>query len=325
MCSRRILGMGIIAFTLLLFLAGENLAAEKKFPTKPIQVIITFQPGDTDSLLRPFIDKMPEDIGQPMSFVFKPGAGGALGAAFAASAKPDGYTLVGSTQSAILVLPLTRKDLTYSLQSFVPICCLLESAMVMVVKTDAPWKTFRDFVADAKKNPGKISYTSSGTYAMPHLIGEALSKEAGMKLNYIPSQGAGPAVTAVLGGHVDAYSGSSTPAIPHIRAGTMRVIVAYGSARVPTFADIPTLTETGIPIAASAIYGLLAPKDTPKEVIETLHQAAKKAVENNRSYITERLDKLNAQILFESPEEYAAHLARDNKLFFGILKMVGSP
>lgn len=314
--------IGVLFFWVLLFPAGESFAAEKKFPVKPMQVIITFQPGDTDSVLRPFIEKMPEYLGQPMSFVYKPGAGGSLGAGVAAAAKPDGYTLIGSSQSAILVLPLTRKDLNYNLQSFAPISCLVEGGLLLAVRSDARWKTLKDLVADAKKSPGQITYSSSGTYAMPHLAGEAFSKEAGIKLNYIPSQGGGPAVTTVLGGHVNAYSGPLAPAYPHLQAGTLRMLAVYNPKRLRVYPDVPTLTELGYPIAMSAAYGLLAPRETSKEIIETLNQAAKKVVENQRRFINDRLDKLGAQLLYEGPEEYAAHLAKEHDLFARIIKIV---
>jgi tripartite-type tricarboxylate transporter receptor subunit TctC len=314
------LSFAVIIFFLLM--GGENLAAEKKFPTRPIQVIITFQPGDTDNLLRPFIEKMPEYLGQPLSFVYKPGAGGSLGAGLAAAAKPDGYTLIGSSQSAVLVLPLTRKDLNYTWQSFAPICCLVEGALLVAVKSDAPWRSLKDLLADAKKSPGQITYTSSGTYAMPHLIMEALSSEAGVKLNYIPSQGGGPAATAVLGGHVNAFSGPLAPVFPHLMAGTMRLLALYNPKRIQAFPDVPTLAEIGYTIGASAVYGILAPRDTPKEVIEALYQSAKKAVENHRDFITGRLDNLGAQLLLKNPEEYTGLLARENELFSRILKTV---
>ncbi len=118
MRAGRFFGISIMVLGLILSAVGESPAAAKKFPTRPIQVIITFAPGATDLLMRPFIEKMPEYLGQPVTFVYKPGAGGSLGAAFVADSKPDGYTLVGSSPSAILVLPLTQKDLRYTLQSF---------------------------------------------------------------------------------------------------------------------------------------------------------------------------------------------------------------
>jgi len=314
--------IGFLFLGISLAATGITQGAEKKYPTKPIRVIITFAPGDTDRVLRPFIEKMSDYLGQPMTLVYKPGAGGALGAAFVAESKPDGYTLVGSSESAILLLPLTRKELSYTLQSFIPICGLVEGALCLVVKSDAPWKTLKELVADAKKSPGQITYSSSGTFAMPHLFTEGFLKEAGIKLNYIPSQGGGPAVTALLGGHVHMFSGPIAPPLPHIKAGTLRALAAATKNRIRALPDVPTLSELGYPIATSIIYGLLAPKDTPKEVVETIYSAAKKVVEEHRDSIAERLEMMGVQIGFRSPKEYAVHLAGQKELFSGILKLL---
>ncbi len=175
---------------------------------------------------------------------------------------------------------------------------------------------------DAKKSPGQISYSSSGTFAIPHLGFEAFSREAGIKLNYIPSQGGGPAVTALLGGHVQAYSGPIAPPLPHVTAGTLRALAVSGEKRIKALPGVPTLTELGYPIKISVGYGLLAPKGTPKEVIETIYQAAKKVVGNHGASITERLDMLGAWIDFEGPEEYTAQLSEQNEMFSRILKIV---
>jgi tripartite-type tricarboxylate transporter receptor subunit TctC len=318
----RFLGISIMVLGLILSVIGESPAAGTKFPTRPIQVIITFAPGATDLLLRPFVEKMPEYLGQPVTLVYKPGAGGSLGAAFVADSKPDGYTLVGSSPSAILVLPLTKKDLSYTLQSFTPICCLCADALVFAVQSSAPWKTIKDLVEDAKKSPGQISYSSSGTFAIPHLGFEAFSREAGIKLNYIPSQGGGPAVTALLGGHVQAYSGPIAPPLPHITAGTLRALAVSGAKRIKALPDVPTLTELGYPLTISVGYGLLSPKGAPKEVVETIYLAAKKVVENNEASIAQRLDGLGAWIDFEGPKEYTTQLSKQNEMFSRILKIV---
>lgn len=324
MKARRRILIGIVTLGLIFLVLGESSATEQKYPTKPIQVIITFAPGDTDRVLRPFIEKMPEYLGQPLTFVYKPGAGGALGAAFVAASKPDGYTLVGSSESAILLLPLTRKDLSYTWQSFVPICGLVEGALMLVVQSNAPWKTLKELVEDAKKSPGQISYSSSGTFAMPHLFAEAFCKEAGIKLNYIPSQGGGPAVTALLGGHVHMYSGPIAPPLPHIMAGTLRALAVAPQKRIQALPEVPTLTELGHPITMPLIYGLLAPKDTPKEVVEALYAGAKKVVETQRAFLNDRLEKLGVQVGFKGPQEYTAHLARQHELFSGVLKIMAS-
>jgi tripartite-type tricarboxylate transporter receptor subunit TctC len=301
---------------------GEALAAEKKFPSKPIQVIIPFQPGDTDNLLRPFVEKMPEYLGQPVNLVYKPGAAGSVGAGFVAASKPDGYLLVGSSHSSIVVVPLTQKDVGYTWKSFAPVCSLVDASSLLVVQTSSPWKTLKDLVESAKQSPGKITYSSSGTFGSNHLIPEALCKEAGIKMTYVPSQGSGPTITALLGGHVDVASTAIAPALPHLRAGTLRPLAVYKPTRMRALPDAPSLVELGYPISSSSPYGLLAPKGTPKAIVEAIYLSAKKVVENHRTFAVERLDRLGAELDFEGPEEYTTHLAKQYELFSEIFKIV---
>lgn len=318
----RFLGMGVMALGLILATMGKNLAAETKYPSKPIQIIIAFQPGATDVLLRPYIEKIPDYLGQPMTFVYKPGAGGALGAGIVTAAKPDGYTLLGTTESAMSILPHTQKDIDYTLESFAPICCLVDAAMMILVQSNARWKNIKDLVAEAKKNPGKINWTSSGTFAITHLMGEAFSKEAGIKLNHIPSQGGGPAVTALLGGHVDMGVITLGSGFPHIKSGGLRSLAIFSQKRLKALSDVPTVSEMGYAIASSITYGIVGPRGMPKEVIETLSSAAKKVLENHGDFITSRLSLLGAEPIFWGPEEYATFLKSQSLLAEKIVKEI---
>ncbi len=318
----RFCGFSLIAVCFLLFLDMASFAAEKKFPTKPIQVIIPFQPGDTDNLLRPFVEKMPDFLGQPVTLVYKPGAAGSVGAGFVASSKPDGYLLVGTSQSSILIVPLTSKDLSYTWESFAPVSCLVEGTFLFAVKSDAPWKDLKELVEEAKKNPEKITFTSSGTYGITHIAGEAFCKEAGIKMTYIPSQGSGPAVTATLGGHVHIASTALAPALPHLKAGTMRSLGVFNVKRVRILPDSPSFAEMGYRVIIPGNYGLLAPRGTAKEIVETLHGSLKKVVETHKSFLEDRLGKLGAQIGFMGPEEYTEFLRGQYSYFDKVLKGV---
>ena len=309
MSGKKILWILVILCSAGLAVPGEHFAAEKKFPTKPINVIIPFQPGDTDNNLRPFTDKMAQYLGQPVNFVYKPGASGAVGAGFVAVAEPDGYTLVGSQQSSLVLVPLTQKGLTYSLKNFSPVCGLAGGYNIIAVQTGARWKNIQELIAEAKKNPGKISYVSgSGALGITTLIAEAFFKEAGVKLNLIPAQGSGPAVTAILGGHTDAVSSQITPAFPHIQAGTLRALVVSTEKRVSALPDTPTAVELGYKVSVPSLYGLLAPKGTPKEVVDKIALAAKKAAEEHRGAIEASLSKAGMQILYAGPEGFAQFL-----------------
>lgn len=308
----------IAIFNLVLGLSlsiGVGLGAEKKFPNRPIQVVIAFQPGETDNILRPFIEKMPEYLGQPVSFVYKPGAAGTVGAGFVAQAKPDGYTLIGTSQSSIVINPLTQKDAGYTWDSFAPIGCVAEGTLIFAVQSNARWKTIHDLVAEAKKNPGKISYSSPGALNIMHLGSEAFCQKAGIKLNHIPSQGSAPAVTALLGGHVDIAATGMSPAIPHIKTGTVRALAVFNEKRKQALPDVPTFSEMGYAVVIATKVGFLAPKGTPKEVIETIHLALKKVIENHQAFINDRIEKIGAQVDFMGPAEHEAFLKSQSDYF----------
>ncbi len=303
-------GIGLMILGFILAGMGESLGAEKKYPTKPINVIIPFAPGDTDNNLRPFTDKMAQYLGQPLNFVYKPGASGAVGAGFVSTSEPDGYTLMGSQQSCLVIVPRTQKGLSYTLKNFIPICGLAGGYNVIAVPKDSRWKTIQELLAEAKKNPGKISYVSgSGALGITTLVAEAFFKEAGVKLNLIPAQGSGPAVTAILGGHTDAVSSQITPAFPHIQAGSLRPLVISAEKRVPTMPDVPTHLELGYKVNVPSLYGLLAPRGTPKEIIEAIASAAKKASEEQRAPIEASLSKAGMMNSYAGPEGFAKFLA----------------
>ena len=302
-------GIGMMVLGFILSGMGESLGAEKKYPTKPINVIIPFAPGDTDNNLRPFTDKMAQYLGQPLNFVYKPGASGAVGAGFVSTSEPDGYTLMGSQQSCLVIVPRTQKGLNYSLKNFAPICGLAGGYNVIAVQKEARWKNIQELLAEAKKNPGKISYVSgSGALGITTLIAEAFFKEAGVKLNLIPAQGSGPAVTAILGGHTDAVSSQITPAFPHIQAGTLRPLIVSSDKRVPALPNVPTALDLGYKVSVPSLYGLLAPKETPKEVVEALALAAKKASEEHRAAIEASLSKAGMVINYAGADGFAQFL-----------------
>jgi tripartite-type tricarboxylate transporter receptor subunit TctC len=310
----------IIALVMISLINGGAFSSEKKFPSKPISVIIGFQPGDTDNILRPFVEKMPEYLGQPISFLYKPGAAGGIGANFVANARPDGYTLLGTSQSSVVVVPITQKDLGYNWESFAPISYVAEVTYVIAVRADARWKNIREFAEEAKRNPGKITYSSSGAFGLPHICGELFAKEAGIKLNYIPSQGSTPAVTAVLGGHVDAVSTPLTPVIGHIKAGTMRALASFTKERSQFIPEVPTFLEMGYPVNIKIIVGLLAPKGTPKEIVDIIDLSVKKVIQNHRTFLLERLEKIGQKLSYGGPAEYTALLKENYEIFSNLLK-----
>lgn len=311
MKNRRLIATLAMAASLL----GAGAQAADDFPVKPVQVVIPFAPGDTDNMLRPFIDKMGEFLGQPVVMVYKPGAGGGIGAGQVASSKPDGYTLVGTSQGSIVVVPTFNKDIKYSTDSFTPIASLSEGGFMLLVSASSPWKRLQDLIDYSKKNPGKINYTTSGAMGVTHLLAEIFADEANVKWTHIPEKGSGPAITALLGGHVEMASSAVAPALAHIRNGTLRPLATFGEVRLKAFPDVPTFKELGFKIASPGYYGILAPKDTPPEIVKAIYQSASKAVEKYNVQISDNLATLGAQIQLLGPKEYTDYLNSQRVLF----------
>ena len=309
--------MGILAAAAagLLALAGMPATAADNFPIRPIQLVIPFAPGDTDAMLRPFADRMGEFLGQPVVLNYKPGAGGGVGAGSVANSKPDGYTLVGTSPGSIVVVPLANKDIQYTPDSFTPIASLAEGAMLLVVNSSAPWKNMKELVEYSKKNPGTITFSSSGALGITHLLAEIFAKEAGVTWRHIPYQGSGPAITALLGGHVTMSSTAIAPAQAHMKAGTLRPMAVFGDSRMKAFPEVPTLKELGYNVGSPTLYGISAPKGTPKEVVDALYAASKKVIEKYGDSIAANLALLGAEPRLLGPAEYAAYLKNQNQLF----------
>ncbi|VFR41121.1 Tricarboxylate transport protein TctC [plant metagenome] len=294
--------------------------AAQTFPAKPIQLVIPFQPGDTDNMLRPFVDRMQEFLGQPVVLNYKPGAGGGIGAGSVAASPPDGYTLVGSSPGSLVVVPLANKEVKYRFDDFAPVAALAEGGLMLVVPASSPWKTARDLVEASRRKPGDVTFTSSGALGITHLLAEAFAREAGVKWTHIPFQGSGPAITALLGGHVQMASTAIAPAQAHLQAGTLRALAVFGDQRLKAYPDVPTLRELGYRIGSPTLYGIAAPKGTPPEVVDRLYQAARQASEKYAGKIGETLTTFGAQAHVLGPREYAEYLKGQHALFAEAVK-----
>jgi tripartite-type tricarboxylate transporter receptor subunit TctC len=280
-----------------------------------VQLIIPFSPGDTDQMLRPITEKMGQYLGQPIVMNYKPGAGGGIGAAYTASAAPDGYTIVGSSPGALVVVPLANKEIKYTTDSFAPVAAISLGGMMIVAPGKSKYKTLADVVADAKARPDGISYGTSGAMGISHLLGETFASEAKVQLRHIPFQGSAPAVTALLGGHTDIAVSAVGPAQAHIQSGGLRPLAVFSSKRLAAYPDVPTLRELGYDVGSPTIYGLMAPKDTPPQVVDALYQAARKVVAEQGDEVNKTLGTIGAEISVLSPQEYGAYLQEQRALF----------
>lgn len=253
-------------------------ASAQAFPNKPIKLVIAFPAGGpTDITMRALAEGASKVLGQPVIVDNKPGAGGSLPAQALQSAPADGYTLAQIPQS-IFRLPYTTrltwdpvKDISYVIN-------VTGYAFGVVVPTASPFKSWADFVAYAKANPGKLSYGSTGNLTSPHLTMEHVAQKADIKLLHVPYKGSADLMQAVLGGHLMAAS-DSTGFAPQVEAGKLRVLNTWGDKRLAKFPDAPTLKELGYDIVQNSPFGIGAPKNTPEAVVKRLHDAFKTAME----------------------------------------------
>jgi len=291
-------------------LGGVSTAAAADYPSQAIRVIVPFAPGgSTDIVARIVTQGMSEVLGQPMVVENKGGAGGAIGAAEAARAKPDGYTLSIATVSTMAVNAACRpNDLPYDpLKDFMPVTNFANVPNVIEVNPKFPAKTFKEFVKALKDNPGKYTHGSSGTCSVLHLFGEAFKQATGTDAIHVPYKGSGPAVTDAVGGQIDSMFDNLPSSMGQIQAGNLRPLAIAWPERLKSLPDVPTLAEEGYPqLNQPAWYGLLAPAGTPEAIITKLRDAAVTALKDPK--IIEALEKQGAAPSGNTPEEFAKEI-----------------
>jgi tripartite-type tricarboxylate transporter receptor subunit TctC len=257
--------------------------AQEPWPARTVTMIVPFPPGgQADLAARPIAAALEKLLGQPFIVENRGGGGGSIGNAAAARAAPDGYTLLMSL-SSLVVLPEADRIMgrapAYEASQFTPIARVLADPTLLAVPASAPWKTLAELVEDAKKRPGMIPYGSSGAYGTLHVSMEMFASAAGVKLLHVPFQGAGPAVKALLGGEVQALASAPGVLKPHVDAGTVRVLANWGGQRIASFPDLPTFKELGFPDVEFYIWaGLFAPKGVSAPIVQKLGEAMKTAM-----------------------------------------------
>ena len=319
--------LALLALVVLTSGAGvQPAAAQEPYPLRPISLVAPFPPGGVaDLTARPVAAAMEKVLKQPVGVVNKTGAAGAVGMQFVATSKPDGYTLLLAL-SSISIIPeadkLFGRPPAFTVDQFAPVALISADPTILVVRTESPWKTAKDFIEDAKKRPNQISYSSSGIYGTLHMAMELLSHGAGIKLRHVPYAGAGPALTALLGGHVDALASGPSVVLPQIKAGKLRPLAGWGDKRVASLPDLPTFKELGYPEAEFYIWaGIFAPKGTPEPVLRTLREAARAGVADPD--FKSAMDKLETPIAFKQGDEFQKFFEADARRLADGVRKVG--
>ena len=311
----------------LLFLACSmsSAALHAQYPDKAITLVVPFPPGGVaDTVARPLAEAMARELKQPVVIDNKSGAGGAVGIGHAARAAGDGYTLLLSL-SSISILPeadkvLDRKPL-FQLDQFKPIARITADPTVLVVRADAPWKTLEDFIADVRRKPAGYNYGSSGNYGTMHVPMEMLKSAADFRMVHIPYAGAGPAVIALLGGHVDAISSGPASVVQHIRAGRLRALAHWGDAPLVTLPGVPSLKERGYNVQFAQWSALFAPASTPDAIIERLRATMRKLM--NDPALQQTILTAGSPIEYMDAPQFAAYWKTDAQRMTEAVKRIG--
>ncbi|HME44182.1 MAG TPA: tripartite tricarboxylate transporter substrate binding protein [Syntrophorhabdales bacterium] len=279
--------------------------ASAEFPERPITIYISMAPGGSvDICTRSISAAAEKTLGKPIIIENRAGGGGTVAYALVANAKPDGYTLCGGVSTGIVRAPQMQKVTFKPLKSFTPLIAYAKPYNGIVVKNDAPWKTFKELIEYAKKNPNKIKYGTGGIGTAMHHAMAFVEHQDGIKWIHVPYKGNADALTALLGGHVDAAS-VGPEWVPFVKSGTMRLLAVTEEKRNPNFADVPTLKDLGYDFANETVFCIVGPAGLPQDIANKLEAAFTKAAESKEVKVAvEKLDLVPILIVGKDYDEY---------------------
>jgi tripartite-type tricarboxylate transporter receptor subunit TctC len=299
-------------------------AAAQAWPAKPIRYIVPFPPaGATDITARIVADKISGPLGQPVVVENRPGAAGNVGTEMVVKATPDGYTILQATVAQSISETLYTK-LSFSFErDLAPAAMVALVPNVMIVHPDVPAKTVQEFIALAKSRPGKINFASSGSGTSIHMSAEMFKMMTGVDIVHIPYKGSGPALTDLLGGQVSVMFDNLTSSIGYIKAGRLRALAVTTVKRYPELPNVPTINESGVPgYEASAWFGIVVPKATPREIVNRINSEVNKAIA--LPDIREKLAQQGAEATPLTPEQFGAFIHNEVVKWAKVVKASGA-
>jgi tripartite-type tricarboxylate transporter receptor subunit TctC len=310
-----------IAVSALLALAALPCSAQ--YPDRPVTLLAGFPPGGlVDIVARVVADGMKAQFPKGLTVVNKPGAGGAVAVEELVRAKPDGYTILLTPQSSLVIAPQMNPKLTYKTpDDYDAVINTVAYYPLLVVNSDSPWKTIQDFVEDAKKNPGKVRVGTPGEGTASHLNLEEFIYRTGAKMTPVPFAGWGQSSPALLGNHIEAVVAQPGEAKPQVEGKRMRALVVFQERRHPAFPDAPTAKESGWDVATGVWYLIAVPKGTPAPIVKHVHDAAKAVVDS--AEFARTMDARGVDVDDRDGEVLKAALWKEYRLNTEILKRIG--
>ena len=296
--------------------------AQAVYPAKPITLVVPFTPGGSvDNSGRLIADRLSRELGVPVLVDNKGGAGGAMGSVYVAKAKPDGYTLIVTSQSTHVVNPAVNPNLPYdAVKDFAPITLIDRLSNVLLVNADLPVRTFAELVSYAQANPGKLNYASAGTGSVSHLSMELMKNQAKLPMTHIPYRGSGVALSDLLAGQVQLTWNNLSSNLANIRNGKLRALAVAAPQRVSQLPDVPTFAELKLPdLNLTSWTGLAAPANTPAPIIERLYRATRKVLQDPATRAT-WVDKGMMVPEDVSPQAYQSEIVERIKFYQRIAK-----
>ena len=319
---KRILAAGVLAIAPLTFASGTALA--QAYPSKPIKIVIPFVAGGSSDIVgRAIGSKFSELLGQPAIVENRPGANGSIAAEFVAKSDPDGYTVLVGSIGVFSINQALFKDLRYNaLRDFAPLTLAVTTPNVLITRPDLPANSMKELVEFAKKNPGKLSYCSSGTGSSDHLTGEVFKQGAGIFAVHVPYRGGAACQTDIMGSQIDLSFQNLGAVTNYIKAGKMKALAVTAKSRHPQLANVPTTGEAGFSdLVVTSWQAAAAPAKTPREIVAKLNDAAVKALRSPE--VRERMSQIGFDVVASTPDEFGRFMKQEVDRWTEVVKRGG--
>jgi tripartite-type tricarboxylate transporter receptor subunit TctC len=316
--------MVLLGFCAIWLQAAHGAAQAQDYPVRPVKIIVPTPPGGpVDVMGRIAANYLQGALGQPFFVENRAGAGNTIGSKDAAEATPDGYTLLYSAASGLIIAPLLHPDAGYDpLKSFDPVILVAATSNILVVNPKLPVKTVAELVAYAKANPGKINFSSGGIGVLPHLIGEMFKAKAAIDIVHVPYKGGGPSIADLVAGNVQMTFEAASVLLQLIQSGQLRALAVTAPKRIPQLPDVPTMTESGYSDSAiTAWTGLLAPAHTPPPIVAKLNAAINDGL--RKPELLDALTRVNFQPIGGTPADFTAMMTAELARWSPIITSLG--